>query len=232
MTDEQTPPIDADTKRLAALQALAQANLIRKAKEGKTLTSADWTELRRMMSAAGLSQVPWLHETMTDLATALGISTRTLENWRPRGAPIPTEGPFDELAVRLWVIAESASGKRMGKLADPAATLAPYITLAGKARAAKATAAPRDAGAGLKRKQEAMLDIKMAERQKLAQQQATDLFLQVLGKLDQMWDREVGSQFAQKLWDLANQQTASQALPPMQQLLRDTFRAVRRRALA
>ncbi|MFM2054300.1 MAG: hypothetical protein RL456_2337, partial [Pseudomonadota bacterium] len=66
MTD--APDIDADTKRLAALQALAQANLVRKAKEGKTLTAADWTELRRMMSAAGLAQVPWLHETLTELA--------------------------------------------------------------------------------------------------------------------------------------------------------------------
>jgi hypothetical protein len=172
--------------------------------------------------------LPWLHPTQVALATALGVSVRTLENWRPRGCPV-ADAPFDELAVRLWVNAESTS-KRMGKLADPSPLLAPYLALAAKARTARPVV--RDAGNGLKRKQEQMLDLKMAERQKAAQRQATDLFLGVLGKLDQLWDREVGSQFAQKLWDLASQQTASQAVPPMQQLLRDTYRAVRRRALA
>lgn len=173
--------------------------------------------------------LPWHHPTQVALATALGVSVRTLENWRPRGCPV-ADAPFDELAVRLWVNAEIATGKRMGKLADPSPVLAPYLELAAKARTAKPVV--RDTGNGLKRKQEQMLDLKMAERQKLAQRQATDLFLGVLGKLDQLWDREVGSQFAQKLWDLASQQTASQAVPPMQQLLRDTYRAVRRRALA
>jgi hypothetical protein len=227
MTD--APDIDADTKRLAALQALAQANLVRKAKEGKTLTAADWTELRRMMVAAGLAQVPWLHETLTELATALGISVRTLENWRPRGAPIPPDGPWDELAVRLWVNAESASGKRMGKLADPSPALAGYLTLAAKARTAK-PAAPRDNTAGLKRRQEQMLEIKISERQKIAQQQATDLFLAVLGRLDQLWEREVGSQLPQQLWGIA-QTTNAQAVPALQRKLRERFASIRSRAL-
>lgn len=221
---------DIDAQRLAAPQALAQANLVRKAKDGKTLTATDWAELRRMALAAGLAQVPWAHTTLTDLATALGISVRTLENWRPRGAPLPPDGPFDELAVRLWVNAESASGKRMGKLADPAPALAPYVSLAAKARTVR-PAAPRDDDAGLKRRQAQMLDIKMQERQKVAQQQATDVFLQVLGKVDQGWDREVSGFLPQRLFDIASQQTAAQALPQLREILRTTHRTVRRRAL-
>lgn len=224
-----SPPDDA--KRLDALRALAQANLVRKAKEGKTLTAQDWTELRRMMTEAGLgADLPWMHETMTALATALGISVRTLENWRPRGAPLGAEGPFDELAVRLWVNAEAAAGKRMGKLADPVPALAAYVDLAGKARTAR-PAQPRAAGDGLKRKQEAFLDLKMDERRQAAQRQATEAFLAVLGKLDQLWDREVGSLLAQRLWDLAHDQTAAASIPAMQTMLRDAFRSCRRRSL-
>ena len=175
------------------------------------------------------TDLPWHHPTQVALATALGVSVRTLENWRPRGCPV-ADAPFDELAVRLWVNAEISTGKRMGKLNDPAALIAPYLTLAAKARTAKPVA-PRDADTGLKRKQEQFLDLKMQERQKAAQQQATDAFLGVLGKLDQLWDREVGGQFTQRLWDLANGQTAAHAIPPMCTLLRSTYRGVRRRAL-
>jgi hypothetical protein len=175
--------------------------------------------------------LPWLHPTLTALATALGISVRTLENWRPRGAPLPPDGPLDELAVRLWVNAEAASGKRMGKLNDPAPALAAYVALAGKARCARPAATDRDQANGLKRKQAQFLDLKMAERQKAAQVQATNAFLAVLGKLDQLYEREVGSMLAQKLWDLANQQTAAQSVPLLQNLLRNTFRSCRRRAL-
>ncbi len=175
------------------------------------------------------SPLPWLHPTLTALATALGVSVRTLENWRPRGAPIG-EAPFDELAVRLWVNAEAAGGKRMGKLTDPAPPLAAYCALAGKAKAAR-PAAPSDNGGNLKRKQAQFLDLKIAERQQLAQRQATDTFLTVLGRLDQLYDREVSGLLAQRLYDLAAAGRAGQALPGMQQVLRDTYRAVRRRAL-
>jgi phage terminase Nu1 subunit (DNA packaging protein) len=174
--------------------------------------------------------LPWMHGTLVSLATGLGCSVRTLENWRPRGAPIAAVGPWDELAVRLWVHAEQISGKAMKRLADASPALAPYVAQLAKARLPRGTA-PRAAGDGLKRKQSQFLDIKMAERQKLAQQQATDAFLGVLGRLDQLFEREVSGQLTQRLWDLANGQTASQSLPPMAVLLRDTYRAVRRRAL-
>ncbi|MFM2053761.1 MAG: hypothetical protein RL456_1798, partial [Pseudomonadota bacterium] len=141
----------------------------------------------------------------------------------------PPDGPWDELAVRLWVNAESASGKRMGKLADPSPALAGYLTLAAKARTAK-PAAPRDNTAGLKRRQEQMLEIKISERQKIAQQQATDLFLAVLGRLDQLWEREVGSQLPQQLWSIA-QTTNAQAVPALQRKLRERFASIRSRAL-
>lgn len=175
--------------------------------------------------------LPWLHATLTALATALGISVRTLENWRPRGAPLQPDGPFDELAVRLWVNAEAAAGKRMGKLADPAPPLAPYVALAGKARCVRPVSTERAGADGLKRKQAQFLDIKMAERQKAAQVQATNAFLAVLGKLDQLYEREVGSMLGQRLWDLAHDQSAAQAVPLMQNHLRATFKACRRRAL-
>lgn len=174
--------------------------------------------------------LPWTHGTLVSLATALGCSVRTLENWRPRGAPIPADGPWDELAVRLWVHAEQINGKAMKRLAEPSPALAPYAQQLAKAKPVR-SAQPRASGDALKRKQSQMLDIKMAERQRLAQQQATDAFLGVLGRLDQLFEREVGGQLPQRLWDLANSQTASQALPPMQTILRDTYRAVRRRAL-
>ena len=174
--------------------------------------------------------LPWLHPTMVALATALGCSVRTLENWRPRGAPIGADGPWDELAVRLWVLAERLGGRPMKTLADPAPALAPYLAHLTKVRPPRQLN-PKALGDVLKRKQAAFLDQRLAERQQLAQQQATDAFLSVLGKLDQLWEREVGAQLPQLIHDTCWNQPSAAAIPPLQQILRDTYRSVRRRAL-
>lgn len=215
-------------ERIRQAQANALLGLLR---QGKPLSDGQMAQLGDILAGKDKpAPLPWMHASLTNLATALGCSVRTLENWRPRGAPIPAEGPWDELAVRLWVHAEQIAGKAMKRLADAGPALALYAQQLAKAKPARGSL-PRAAGDTYKRKQSQMLDVKIAERQRLAQQQATDAFLAVLGKLDQLFDREVGGQLTQRLWDLANSQTASQSLPPMQGLLRDTYRAVRRRAL-
>lgn len=220
----------AVTDKVHQAQANALLSLLR---AGKPLNAWQMEQLQAALNDRGdapPTRLPWLHDSLVSLATAIGCSVRSLENWRPRGAPLPETGPFDELAVRLWIAAERVRGRPMKTLREADRPLAIYAAIIATARPPRGTS-PRAAGDSLKRKQSKFLDIKMAERQKLAQQQATNAFLAVLGRLDQLFEREVGAQLPQQLYDCAWDKPSAAATPLIQQILRDTYRAVRRRAL-
>lgn len=78
-------------------------NLIRKVAAGKNLTSAERARVEAW--AAGSSQASTHVRTIDDLAQALGVTRRTLSNWRKlTGAPEPkANGQYDVLAWREFV---------------------------------------------------------------------------------------------------------------------------------
>lgn len=86
--------------------------------------------------------LPWMHPTLAAAAKALGVSVRTLEQWRIKGAPLPTAPPIDELALRLWHLAfATQSHGKARTLAPPAEPLAPYFSLITAAIAAETSEA-------------------------------------------------------------------------------------------
>jgi len=187
-------------------------------------------------AAPAPAPVPWLHPTLIALATALGISVRTLENWRPRGAPIPPEGPCDELAVRLWVIGEAAIGKRMGKLTpiEPTAPLHAYLALGERIRSGRPDVQNADRGdldRATKRKNMELLDTRIAKEQATMKRQAQQVFLDLIGNLDQLIERELGGTLPADIFDLCHGRSAVDATPLIKSTLREHLRAVQRRAL-
>lgn len=92
--------------------------------------------------------LPWHHPTLDALAAVLGVTVRTLELWRERGAPIPAAGPFDELAIRLWHAAQlllDKAGRKLGALAEPVGLVADYcVVVDGITAAAKAVPKPKE----------------------------------------------------------------------------------------
>ena len=74
-------------------------NIVRKVRDGKTLTS---TERARVQArAAGSSATLTEAKTIVELASALGVTRRTLSNWRKmKGAPEPN--PNGSHNVSAW----------------------------------------------------------------------------------------------------------------------------------
>lgn len=75
------------------------ANLVRKVRDGKTLSASERARIQAMASGSGesLSVV----NTIVELATILGVTRRTLTNWRKLpGAPQPA--PNGSHSVNAW----------------------------------------------------------------------------------------------------------------------------------
>ena len=85
-------------------------NIVRKVRDGKTLTS---TERARVQArAAGSSATLTEAKTIVELASALGVTRRTLSNWRKmKGAPEPNpNGSHNVSAWRDFVQANELKG--------------------------------------------------------------------------------------------------------------------------
>ena len=85
-------------------------NIVRKVRDGKTLTS---TERARVQArAAGSSATLTEAKTVVELASALGVTRRTLSNWRKmKGAPEPNpNGSHNVSAWRDFVQANDLKG--------------------------------------------------------------------------------------------------------------------------
>jgi hypothetical protein len=209
------------TDRLAAIQNAAFLNLLKKAQGGKTLTATDWRELRRMAVEAGLApEYPWMHDTIAALAAALGVTDRTLENWRGKGCPLPASAPFDELAVRLWHLS-LPGGRKQAALSEPSPALAPYLAAAQQIRTQLESAATDDDPAGqLKREQALKVALQNEEARNTHRKRAVECFLGLVGRLRQRLTLRVGGQFAVELWELA-QRPRAEAEPQMRRRLLD-----------
>jgi hypothetical protein len=216
------------TDRLAAIQNAAFLNLLKKAQGGKTLTATDWRELRRMAVEAGLApEYPWMHDTIAALAAALGVTDRTLENWRGKGCPLPASAPFDELAVRLWHLS-LPGGRKQAALSEPSPALAPYLTAAQQIRiVAESTDDADDPADRLKREQAQKVALQNAAAQETQRKRAIDVFVQVVGALRQGLNLRFGGQTSAEIWEIAQRPRAQSEPLIRQRLLAISDTAVR-----
>ena len=86
------------------------ANLVQKVKSGKPLSSAE--RARVQAQAAGSTETLAVANTIVELAAALGVTRRTINNWRKiPGAPEPaSNGSHNVSAWRDFVRANSLKG--------------------------------------------------------------------------------------------------------------------------
>ena len=79
------------------------ANIVRKVRDGKTLSTSE--RARVQARAAGSTESLAVAKTVVELASALGVTRRTLSNWRKiEGAPQPAaNGSHDVAAWRDFV---------------------------------------------------------------------------------------------------------------------------------
>ena len=165
-----------------AIKQAALVNLLSKAKQGKTLTSTDWAELRRIAPDPMPPTTPsWHHANLQALATALGVSTRSLSSLRTRGAPITDAGPHDELAVRLWHASVRTSKDKPLKTPDGAlAVYAEQLEAVGPIASKKS----RTPGDSLKDAQRERVMLLNAEKRKELLHQAQDHARAILGRAE------------------------------------------------
>jgi hypothetical protein len=168
----------------SAVKSAALVNLITKAKQGKTLTSTDWAELRRL-APDPMPPTPssWHHATLHDLARALGVSTRTLDSLRTRGAPITADGPHDELAVRLWHAGHTTAKDK--PLKPPEGPLAAYADQLAELRTSTTKRGGSTPSDQLKKSQRERVDLLNAEKRKELIRAAQDHAKRVIGRADQ-----------------------------------------------
>lgn len=86
------------------------ANIVRKVREGKPLSTAE--RARIQAQAAGSTETLAVAKTVVELADALGVTRRTLSNWRKmKGAPKPAaNGTHNVSAWRDFVRANNLKG--------------------------------------------------------------------------------------------------------------------------
>ena len=203
--------------RLKAIANLAAANLLQRAQRGESFSAADWRELRRLMKETGLAEASWIHDTLDDLAQAVGVAARTLESWRPTGAPIPVDGPFDELRLRIWAMARQTDARHKAKLAKATGPLATYLDelepLIEKNKAFDKT--KRDP---LKKRQEEKLTVQIEGARKKQVEEAKACFRGLCGNLEKLLQRDLVAT-ARTVHELA-QQPAGKAEAAIQRHLR------------
>ena len=110
-------PSQADTV-LEVNRANAIKQAITKVKSKKPLTKAEVELLQSIAYSSGQGGDPTITETSTvvDLAAALGVSRRSLSNWRKlEGAPVPKpNGNHDVLAWRRFMHEKHLDGSEPG----------------------------------------------------------------------------------------------------------------------
>lgn len=150
--------------------------------------------------------IPWHHPTQAALAKALGVSLKTLDDWKARSAPL--DAPLDELAVRLWHAAQSLSGKTV-TLKAPADSLARYLALAAAAVAAQRdadVAAAGDPGNLVKLGQAKKLDIANRKAEQLLLDQAKEAYKRWTGDLTRVLARSFTVSVLGEIWQAAQVQ--------------------------
>lgn len=178
--------------------------------------------------------LPWLHPTVADLAKAIGVTTRTLEQWRGKGCPLGDKAPFDELAVRLWHLGLAAIAKgKAAELAQPRAELAPYVDQA--ARAVEQLRADLAGGPDrsdiIKERQAERLELLNAGTRKQFVTEAQETFRAYAGSLERALTRALAGKTLTRLWDTC-QKPRLQAEGAAQRLLRETVATAMAKALA
>lgn len=149
------------------------------------------------------------HPTISALAAAVGVTERTLELWRMKGAPIPNAPPYDEIDLRLWHLAtiSSTRGKRASILIDPPAgsPIAAKVALIHAARdlmQATKTARTTDPATALKREQVIGQKLQNSKRKQTLVAEARAAFNQCLGRLCKTHDADTAT-VAATCWTLA-----------------------------
>lgn len=146
--------------------------------------------------------LPWHHPTLAALALAIGTTARTLDLWRADGAPIGTEGPHDELAVRIWHAARIPGNGKVKPLSDPAGAVATYCALL----PARPTADPAtDSASLIKQRQVAKLDQQLARGAKTMERQAQEAFKDLLGSMTKDLQRSLSGGILDGLFASAQQ---------------------------
>lgn len=146
------------------------------------------------MTDAPPTPLPWMHATAASCAKALGVTTRTLEQWKPKGAPI-AEAPFDELALRLWHIAFAVQSHGKARtLAAPSGPIVTYleaITAAIAAHASEAATAVRDPARLVKARQAERLGLQNARSRSKLLIEAQNAFTSFCGTLERHLVRQL-----------------------------------------
>jgi len=156
-------------------------------------------------SPLSASTLPWFHDSLVSLATALGVTDRTLENWRGKGCPLPEISPFDELTVRMWHLTQP-TGKKATMLAPPRDVLAPYVVAATQIRQAVQDAerdSKTDPADLVKRRTAEKLQLANDKARDVMRQRAMDCFLSMLGRLQKQLDLRLGGQLSAEVWSIA-----------------------------
>lgn len=163
----------------------------------------------------------WHHDTLPALAKALGVTVRTLDQWKKKGAPMAA-APYDELAIRLWHAREAiTAGGKAVTLADPAPTVQPYIDLAVAAIEAQrlaCTAAAEDPATAIKLAQAKKLDLHNQRAERLLLDEAQAAFRTWTGSLAQAITRSLTPATMADLWKAA-QTSRLQAEPTLKRLI-------------
>ncbi len=138
--------------------------------------------------------LPWMHATVASCAKALGVTTRTLEQWKTKGAPL-TEAPLDELALRLWHMAFAVQSHGKARTLAPATgPIEPYlaaITAAITAHASEAALAVRDPARLVKTRQAERLGLQNARSKSTLLHEAQNAFTSFCGMLERNLGRQL-----------------------------------------
>lgn len=111
MTDENEPApvLPPDMARKVLRRNLA--NLVEKVQRGKPLTNAEHAMMEALAEGRDPQTAkPWARN-QVELANALGVSRRSIWEWRKAGAPAPAEnGRWNIAAWRAWMKANGKTG--------------------------------------------------------------------------------------------------------------------------
>lgn len=152
--------------------------------------------------------IPWHHKTQTALAKALGVSVKTLDDWKAKAAPL--DAPLDELALRLWHAGQATASKTKAvTLKAPSPDLARYLDLAAAAVTAQRTAdatAAGDPGNLVKIGQAKKLEIANRKAEQHLLDQAKEAYKRWTGDLTRVLSRSFTVSVLTDIWQSAQVQ--------------------------
>jgi hypothetical protein len=165
----------------------------------------------------------WQHHDPAAALAALGLTPAQAAGLRRRGCPLPSTGPVDELAVRLW----NRDADRPTSLTPPGGDLAPYGDFLAPRPTPEAEAKPADRLKEIRADHEAL---KVAERKSRLIAQGQQAAADVLDQVERTWARDAGS-LAGQAWAMAHGRPRAAAEPDLIRLLKSTLKSGIRRAL-